>query len=139
MYIFLILSSIMFHHKWSDSSLTSDQTVPWAIQQNLIAYPLQMQYFASTNTRLSVHPTPFSCHKFVSFPNLCYILESRYKWWYMVFESLDNIHCNNMTSEIIMLLLTCLVNFFGKDMKILQSYEARLICTSTLGDWKGYS
>ena len=32
--LFLILSSIMFHHKWLDR-------VPCAVQQDLIAYPLQ--------------------------------------------------------------------------------------------------
>ena len=34
--LFLTLSSIMFHHKWLD-------IVPCGIQQDLIAYPLQMQ------------------------------------------------------------------------------------------------
>ena len=34
--LFLTLSSIMFHHKWLD-------IVPCAVQQDLIAYPLQMQ------------------------------------------------------------------------------------------------
>jgi len=38
--IFLTLSSIMFYHKWLDIG-------PCANQQNLIAYPLQMQWFAS--------------------------------------------------------------------------------------------
>ena len=41
---------ILFHHKWLD-------IVPCAIQQDLIAYPIQMQYFASTNPKLPVHPT----------------------------------------------------------------------------------
>ena len=36
-------------------TITSD----CAIQQDVIAYPLQMQEFASTNPRLPVHPTPF--------------------------------------------------------------------------------
>ena len=49
--LFLTLSSIMFHHKCSE-------IVPWVIQQNFIAYPFQMQQFASTNPTLSVHPTP---------------------------------------------------------------------------------
>ena len=53
MYIlFLTLSSIMFHLKWSD-------VVPCAIQQDLIAYPLQMQYFSSTKPQIPVHPIPF--------------------------------------------------------------------------------
>ena len=34
--LFVTLSSIMFHHKWLG-------IVPCAIQQDLIAYPLQMQ------------------------------------------------------------------------------------------------
>ena len=46
----LTLSSIMFHHKWLDK-------VPCAIQQDLIAYPLQMQQLTSTNPTLPVHPT----------------------------------------------------------------------------------
>ena len=49
--LFLTLSPIMFHHKWLD-------TAPCAIQQDLIAYPLQMQKFASTNPKVPVHPTP---------------------------------------------------------------------------------
>ena len=48
---FLTVSSIMLYHKWPD-------IVPCAIQQDLIAYPLQMQSFASINPRLPVHPTP---------------------------------------------------------------------------------
>ena len=40
----------MFHHKWLD-------TVPWAIQQDLTAYPLQIQSFAS-NPKFPVPPTP---------------------------------------------------------------------------------
>ena len=48
-FLFLTLSSIMFHHKW---------LVPCAIQQDLIDPPLQMQEFASINPTLPVHPTP---------------------------------------------------------------------------------
>ena len=48
--LFLTLSSIMFHHKWLGR-------VPCAMQQDLIAYPLQMQWFASTIPQLPVHPT----------------------------------------------------------------------------------
>ena len=52
MYIlFLTSSSIMFHHMCLD-------IVPGAIQQDLTAYPLQMQQFTSINPRLQVHPTP---------------------------------------------------------------------------------
>ena len=40
----------MFHYKWLD-------TVPCTAQQDLIAYPLQMQQFASNNPQLPVHPT----------------------------------------------------------------------------------
>lgn len=32
--------------------------VPWAVQQDLRAYPLQMQEFASTNPKLPFRPTP---------------------------------------------------------------------------------
>ena len=40
-------------------SITSDLIwFPCAIQQDLIAYPLQMEYFTSTNSKLQVHPTP---------------------------------------------------------------------------------
>ena len=49
--LFLTLSSIMFHHKWLDIVLC-------AVQQDLIAYPLRMQLFASTNPKLPVHPIP---------------------------------------------------------------------------------
>ena len=41
----------MFHHQWLD-------IVPCAIQQDLIAYPLQMQEFASINPIFPVHPIP---------------------------------------------------------------------------------
>jgi len=41
----------MLHHKWLD-------IVPSAIQQDLIAYPFQRQWFASTNTQFPIHPTP---------------------------------------------------------------------------------
>ena len=50
--LFLILSSTMFHHKWLE-------IVPCATQQDLIAYPLQIQEFASINPKLLVHPTPY--------------------------------------------------------------------------------
>ena len=40
----------MFNHKWLD-------VVSCSIQQDLIAFPLQMQYFAFTNPKLPVHPT----------------------------------------------------------------------------------
>ena len=51
-FLFLTLSSVMLHpHKWLD-------IVPCAIQQNLIAYPLQMQQIESVNPRLPVHLTP---------------------------------------------------------------------------------
>ena len=43
----------MLHHKWLDR-------VPRAVQQDLIAYPLQMQSFASVNPKLPVHPSPSS-------------------------------------------------------------------------------
>ena len=49
--LFLTLSSIIFHHKRLD-------IVPCAIQQDLIAYPCQIQQFASINPRLPVHLTP---------------------------------------------------------------------------------
>ena len=42
--LFLTLSSITLHHKWLDR-------VPSAIQQDLIAYPFQMQWFASLSPR----------------------------------------------------------------------------------------
>ena len=68
--LFFTLSSIMFHHKWLDM-------VPCAIQQNPIAYPLQMQWFASTNTKsqsshffplpLGNHKSVLHVHEFVSF------------------------------------------------------------------------
>ena len=53
--LFLTLSSIMFHQKWLDVVLC-------ALQQDLIAYPLQMQWFAFTNPKLPVHPTPSPSH-----------------------------------------------------------------------------
>ena len=49
--LFLTLSSIMFHHKWL-------YIVPCDTQQDLIAYPLHMQLFASTKLKLPVHPLP---------------------------------------------------------------------------------
>ena len=49
-HIFLLtLSSIMFHHKRLD-------IVPCEIQQDLISYPFQMQYFSSTSPKLPVQP-----------------------------------------------------------------------------------
>ena len=47
--LFLTLSSIVLHHKWL-------ALVPRAIQQDLMAYPLQMQEFASTNPNLQSIP-----------------------------------------------------------------------------------
>ena len=69
--LFLTLSSIVFHHKGLDR-------VPCATQQDLTAYPLQMQEFASANPKLPVHPPPSPppwyphicsphVHEFVSF------------------------------------------------------------------------
>ena len=78
-------------YKWLD-------TVSWAIQQDLIAYPLQMQQFAS-NPKLPVHPTPFpfplafsmSMSLFLSYRliHLCHILDSTYKSYHMVFSLSD--------------------------------------------------
>ena len=48
---FLPLSSIMFHHKWLD-------IVPSTIQQDLIAYLFQRQWFSSINTKFPIHPIP---------------------------------------------------------------------------------
>ena len=45
--LFLTLSSIMFLHEWLD-------IVPCATQKDLIAYPLQMQWFSSINPKLPV-------------------------------------------------------------------------------------
>ena len=45
------ITSIMFYQAWLDR-------VPCAKQQDLIAYPLQMQKFALLNPRLQVCPTP---------------------------------------------------------------------------------
>ena len=50
--LFLTLPPIMVHHKWLD-------IVPSTILQDLIAYPLHRQEFASINIRFPVHPTPF--------------------------------------------------------------------------------
>ena len=81
--LFSTLSSITFHYKGLDR-------VSYAVQQDLIAYPLQMQQFTS---KLPVHPTTspspwantslFSmsmtlflfCRQFI----WCHILDSRYK------------------------------------------------------------
>ena len=49
--LYFTFSSIMLHHKWLDIVLS-------AVRQELIAYPLQMQLFASINPRFPVHPTP---------------------------------------------------------------------------------
>ena len=65
-------------------------------QHDVIVYPLQRQYFASINHKVSVHPTPFpsplattslQVHEFLQCGkvHLCRILDSRYKWYYMVF------------------------------------------------------
>ena len=48
--LFPIFSAITFHHKGLD-------IVPCAVQQDLIAYPLPMQEFASTIPKLLVHPS----------------------------------------------------------------------------------
>ena len=50
-FFFLTLSSIMFYPKKLD-------IVPCAIQQDLIAYPLQRQKFASCKPKLPVPPSP---------------------------------------------------------------------------------
>ena len=49
----LFSHNIMLHHKWLD-------IVPNAMQQDLIANPLQRQEFTSINPKLPIHPTPFS-------------------------------------------------------------------------------
>ena len=49
--LFLLLSSNTVYPKRLD-------TVPWAVQQDLIAYPFGMSSFASMNPKLLVHPTP---------------------------------------------------------------------------------
>ena len=50
--LFLTSSSFMLHHRGLD-------IVSGATQQDLIAYSLQRQEFATMNPRLPVYPTPF--------------------------------------------------------------------------------
>ena len=94
--VFLTLSSSMFHRKWLD-------IVPRAVQQDLIAYPLQMQWFASANPDTQSVPLPppwqpqvwspspwvcfFSVHRFI----LCHILDSRYVMMYGICLSLSDL------------------------------------------------
>jgi len=52
-YIHRHSSQVIFHHDLSQEY----DIVPCAVQQDLIAYPLHMQQFASTNPKLPVHPT----------------------------------------------------------------------------------
>ena len=62
MYIYIFFFSHFLHNVASEVII-----IPCAIQQDLIAYPLQMLQFASTNPKLPVHPTPsfsrFGNHK----------------------------------------------------------------------------
>ena len=58
---FLTFSSIMLHHKW--------YIVSHAIQQGLIACPLQMQGFSSTNPKFSAQPTPSPSLAKMSWPS----------------------------------------------------------------------
>ena len=100
MHVYLLFSHItMLHHKWLD-------IVPSALWQDLIAYPLQRQQFASMNPRLPVHPTPspsplattslfsmsVSLFLFYKQVHLCYILDTTYKWYYMIFVFLFQTH-----------------------------------------------
>ena len=50
-YLYILFSHIILHHNWLD-------LVPCVLQQDLIAYLLQMQQFVSINPRLPVRPTP---------------------------------------------------------------------------------
>ena len=88
-FLFLTLTSITFHHEWLD-------IVFCAIQQDLIAYPLQMWKFVSIDPRLPIHPTPspsslatkslFSkSMSFFSVGSFICALDYRYKWYHMVF------------------------------------------------------
>ena len=53
------LYTFFFSHYPPSCSITSDQMyISCATQQDLIAYSLQMQKFASTNPKLPVHSTP---------------------------------------------------------------------------------
>ena len=77
----------MFHHKWLDR-------VPSAAQWNHIANPSRRQHFASIYPKLSVppllldnHRSILQVHDFLFCGNipLCRILDSRYKWYHMVY------------------------------------------------------
>ena len=51
-HVYILFSHIIrLHHKWLD-------VVLHATQQDLIANPFQMQYFASVNPKLLIHSTP---------------------------------------------------------------------------------
>ena len=85
--------TFFFSHYPPSCSSKSGQVQFLVLHQDLIAYPLQMQWFAPTNPKLPIHPTPslsllatrslFSksmslflfCRKF----QLCLILDSEYK------------------------------------------------------------
>ena len=71
--------------------------VPCAIQQDLIAHPLQMHEFSSANPRFPIHPTPPTSSltnislSYMSMifsvlvtDHLCYVLDSTYKGYHMV-------------------------------------------------------
>ena len=89
-YVYILSSHIiMLHHKWPD-------IVPSATQKDLISNPFQRQYSASVNPRHPIHPTPspsplattnLQVHDFLfcGKVRLCIILDSRYKWYHMVF------------------------------------------------------
>ena len=98
MYTYIYIDTFFFSHYPPSCSITSDLDIdPCAIQQDLIAYPLQLQEFASINPRLSVHPTPSlspltntslfseSMSSFsVERVSCAILLESRYKGYHMV-------------------------------------------------------
>ena len=84
-------SHYVFHHKWLD-------IVPSATQQHPTANPSQRQHSASIYPKLPVPPTPppfrlgnhrsiLQVHDFLFCGKvpLCHILDSRYKWYHMVF------------------------------------------------------
>ena len=89
-------SHIILHHV---PSLGIRYIVPCAVHQALIAHPLQMQEFSSTNLRFPIHPSPSPSplantslsymsmiFSVLSIDHLCHNLDSTNKWYHSILK-----------------------------------------------------
>ena len=135
--LFLTLSPIMLYHKWLD-------IVPCAVEQDLIAYSLQMQKFASTNPKLPDHipPSPsflattslffmsMNLFCFCGEVHLFHMLISRYKWYNMVSVCLTSLNMR-VSNSIHVVQMTLYCSFFvAESYSIVYMHQNFLIHSS---------